>query len=313
MCGCGTQFVPRNAAHKKCTACREKIHGVCVDCGVSFTKSRSSIRVTDRCEPCTRRVATGKRIAVLTERGVYGQPVVPAEPLTVQCQGCGHSFETFSVDQRYCTLECRLTHQRELVNRKTAKRCRGCEADMSEIKFKHYCPRCRPENYEPQQYEGRCSDCAVVFVSTDRTHVRCPRCEAAETRRVAARVRAKRQMVKDIERARAAGVPFESVKRSEVYEKHDWMCGICGETIDPTLDQDHPKSLTLDHIVPISRGGAHTYANVQPAHRVCNVAKADRLPGELVVAAAQKIEGGASGTDPRRQSRSLSPFFPKGV
>jgi len=312
-CGCGTEFAPRNAAHRKCAECREKIHGVCVDCGVGFTKSRSSIRVTDRCEPCARRVATGKRIAVLTGRGVYGQPVEPAEPTTVQCTGCSRSFETFKTDQRYCTIECRLTHQRELVNRTTVKRCRGCNADMSEIKFKHYCPQCRPENYEPQQHEGRCSDCAVVFVSTDRSHVRCPRCEAAEIRRVAARTRARTQMKKDIGRARAAGVPFENVKRSEVYEKHNWTCGICGEEIDPTLDPADPKSLTLDHIVPISRGGAHTYANVQPAHRACNVAKADRLPGDPVVADAQKIGPPRPGTAHRRQSSSLSPFFPKAV
>lgn len=41
---------------------------------------------------------------------------------------------------------------------------------------------------------------------------------------------------------------------------------------------------TVDHVIPISKGGTHTWDNVKPAHYKCNIDKADNtdiLPLEL--------------------------------
>lgn len=56
------------------------------------------------------------------------------------------------------------------------------------------------------------------------------------------------------------------------------VCGICGTPVDKTLRSPHPLSPTVDHIIPVSKGG-HPSAleNLQLAHRVCNRAKADKL------------------------------------
>jgi 5-methylcytosine-specific restriction endonuclease McrA len=37
---------------------------------------------------------------------------------------------------------------------------------------------------------------------------------------------------------------------------------------------------SLDHIVPVSLGGTHTWANVQLAHLRCNVSKGNRPANE---------------------------------
>ena len=34
---------------------------------------------------------------------------------------------------------------------------------------------------------------------------------------------------------------------------------------------------SLDHIIPLSQGGTHTYNNVQLAHFLCNISKRDSL------------------------------------
>ena len=41
-----------------------------------------------------------------------------------------------------------------------------------------------------------------------------------------------------------------------------------------------PKELTMDHIVPIARGGKSTKGNVVPACKECNTAKKQLLPME---------------------------------
>jgi 5-methylcytosine-specific restriction endonuclease McrA len=37
----------------------------------------------------------------------------------------------------------------------------------------------------------------------------------------------------------------------------------------------------VDHVVPVTRGGEHSYANTRAAHGVCNIWKRARLDSEL--------------------------------
>ena len=46
---------------------------------------------------------------------------------------------------------------------------------------------------------------------------------------------------------------------------------------------------SIDHIMPLSRGGLHTVANLAPACRSCNSRKEARTPYEFAVALARKV------------------------
>ena len=42
------------------------------------------------------------------------------------------------------------------------------------------------------------------------------------------------------------------------------------------------SQISIDHIIPVSRGGAHLFNNVQLGHRKCNSRRgAGRLPAQL--------------------------------
>src|SRR5689334_17677114 len=47
-------------------------------------------------------------------------------------------------------------------------------------------------------------------------------------------------------------------------------CGICGDPIEYALPHLDPGSYTVDHIVPLAKGGTDTLDNKQAAHRKCN-------------------------------------------
>jgi 5-methylcytosine-specific restriction endonuclease McrA len=50
---------------------------------------------------------------------------------------------------------------------------------------------------------------------------------------------------------------------------------LCDLPIDRSLKHPHAMSPVIDHIKPLSKGGSHTYTNVQAAHMRCNSSKSD--------------------------------------
>lgn len=84
-------------------------------------------------------------------------------------------------------------------------------------------------------------------------------------------------------RARKFGVEYEPVQLGKVLERDGWKCGICGKKISKKSVYPHPMSPSLDHVIPMSRGGGHLYANVQAAHFVCNTLKGNGSAGEQLL------------------------------
>jgi 5-methylcytosine-specific restriction endonuclease McrA len=56
------------------------------------------------------------------------------------------------------------------------------------------------------------------------------------------------------------------------------VCGICGKPVDFAFKYPHPLSPTIDHIIPVARGGHPSdMSNLQLAHFTCNRQKSDKL------------------------------------
>ena len=60
-------------------------------------------------------------------------------------------------------------------------------------------------------------------------------------------------------------------ERKIIYNRSDRCCALCGQTLSL-------KSLTLDHIVPLSLGGEDSMENLQAVCFACNQLKSNILP-----------------------------------
>jgi 5-methylcytosine-specific restriction endonuclease McrA len=79
-------------------------------------------------------------------------------------------------------------------------------------------------------------------------------------------------------RSRSRQGRYESVNPIKVFERDGWCCRICCIETPRQLRGKHlHNSPELDHRVPLSKGGDHTYANCQCLCRDCNLLKADIL------------------------------------
>ena len=80
-------------------------------------------------------------------------------------------------------------------------------------------------------------------------------------------------------------LPIRDVKysRETLFASYHYKCIFCGETFEK-------KDLTVDHIIPRSKGGKTTFQNVAPACKKCNFLKADQTLAEFGVKLKYKLK-----------------------
>ena len=69
-----------------------------------------------------------------------------------------------------------------------------------------------------------------------------------------------------------------SVNPTAIFERDNWTCKLCGRPVDRTVDHRHWDYPTIDHVVPLNKGGTHEPSNVQCTHFGCNNRKSDKYP-----------------------------------
>lgn len=63
----------------------------------------------------------------------------------------------------------------------------------------------------------------------------------------------------------------------KLYDRDGGKCHICGEAVDMDADTNGDTYGSIDHVIPVSKGGTHTWDNVKLAHRICNSIKSDSV------------------------------------
>ena len=75
----------------------------------------------------------------------------------------------------------------------------------------------------------------------------------------------------------------EKVYRRKIFDRDLWLCKLCGKPVDRNAQVPDPRAATIDHIIPLSKGGTHEPSNTQCAHFLCNALKSDKGEGEQLL------------------------------
>lgn len=162
------------------------------------------------------------------------------------------------------------THpEREAIEK--VRRCVDCGQEKPRSGFS-------AENWKGWQREPACIPCIERRLARLEQWQAEKRTEQAERLRLAnerwERIQAEREaylarVPAIVRRRRGAQYAIEKL-RSRVIARDGYICGICGDLVCPT-------ELSVDHIIPIARGGTDDLTNLQVAHRVCNSRKGARM------------------------------------
>lgn len=156
-----------------------------------------------------------------------------------------------------------------------------CEVCGASCRDEQRC--CSHECARKITHNRRCKHCRRRVVATGFLPKRvCREC----TRQL--RKKYKRVHSKGIrERAIRYGVLRESYSRVELLQRDRWTCQLCNAqllrkwTYNSRTLVPHPRNATLDHIMPMSKGGADAAWNIQACCLQCNGRKSAAAMGQL--------------------------------
>lgn len=220
--------------------------GQCVGCGVEVTKGKSG-PLPQRCGECREnhlRLQDRKHHAASAARKKEESRNRRREAVK-ECPRCGVRFSPEkTMSQRFCSRRCSNVSRLDSATR-------ACEAVG--------CVR-------PVRARNMCS-----------MHYR--RWRRAEGLENPAPWDESRYAAWKKRRDQKISTQVAPIRSREIFERDEWLCGICGGRVDKSLEWPHPMCATIDHIVPLSRGGHHMPENVRLAHARCNVARGNSASG----------------------------------
>lgn len=220
-----------------------------------------------------------------------------ADKFITRCKNCGSSFEAWQdVLRGRCHLSCKSCGQRDderqeaeiktakaeekkqLAERQRIEKLLNPPVDKKQERINkrlfdiHQCKVCgRP--YTVAQWMD---DKGLKFMSNPGY---CStECERITRRKCEHRRDGHRDNHR--KRARTHGSEYESgITLKKLVKRDGLRCALCGDICnwdDKEWGYTGPTYPSIDHIIPISKGGGHTWSNVQVAHLICNSNKGDR-------------------------------------
>lgn len=282
----------------------------CVDCGNAF---HAASVLSKRCPPCQRLYVNAqtsirdknrreRRRAARMARAALGVSYEPLRDNGHRCRSCRRVLFLDCGRAQYHCHQCRdglavvdvLMQVVSLIvdvvteHGPACRECGGWVPPWKTVTCSEECDKERGRQRVRDRYE-RLHGVKSRPLSSAR------QCRFCDSRIAATNTRGRGRSVCDTcglhhgsfkSRARLYGVAYENVSRLAVFERDGWRCQLCGHKVLKKAKRNrhtrrlHPRTASLDHIIPMSKGGPHCEANVQCACLMCNVRKHARNIGQ---------------------------------
>ena len=202
------------------------------------------------------------------------------------CKQCSKTFYSYKAKE-FCGVECRKQHtferNKNVPNKyytpreKHTQVCVNCNKTYETHQNSKYCSYECSYAYKVKQkpiHNTKCKECAKFFSGTDKSKAFCSvECGNKFHNRKKETVRRKRIMKN--------GKVNWDISIERLMKRDGGNCYLCNKTVDIKADTNDDRYPSIEHVIPICKGGTHTWDNVKLAHRGCNVAKGTEIIGEL--------------------------------
>lgn len=194
-----------------------------------------------------------------------------AQPEKKICVICGSEFIPRREGQVTCSNKCRKKYVwydgRTGVDREVYKAQKRAEADKARSNT-------RRKNHPPKEriwYSRTCKVCGKEFRTLNPSQVTCSK----ECSKKLSYARKQHRIPKE-------QIVDKDITLEALYRRDSGVCYLCGGFCDWN-DRDAVNNIvgdsypSIDHVIPVARGGLHAWNNVRLAHFKCNLGKGVEL------------------------------------
>ena len=211
--------------------------------------------------------------------------VNPPKPDVVkECEWCGQTYTVPARNAhiaRRCSDECTQTQYTREIRGFGSLEDRKIIWEQQKVEYQRRKTKERAEKRKANHRVIVCSECGKIVDVYNTSQKTCSvECSKTRTNRLAKERKDKR--------LNNANIVDKDISLKTLYKRDKGICYICGGKCD---FKDHaregsnftsgPTYPSIDHIIPLARGGKHSWDNVKLAHHLCNAKKSDILPSEL--------------------------------
>lgn len=203
----------------------------------------------------------------------------------IKCSECNGTFERAPHDFKtyYCPIckqveiekdrKIKREQKREREKQKeerTKQKNREREAKQKKLNEVHICPECKKEFTILDYMKEKSVDNVQLVTYCSK-----------QCSRKAYRSRHEDLHGKHKLRTLKFGTSFEcGITLEKLVQRDGLTCALCGEVCDwndKAYGSSGPNYPTIDHMIPLSKGGGHSWDNVQVAHHKCNSIKGSKV------------------------------------
>jgi len=189
------------------------------------------------------------------------------------CPWCGKTFKNHkNKDACHCSVKCYMASRTERRRQKLLPIIHPAPAPFSLLPESHPAMLMQRPEYKRRFVAGTCRRCGEPFVAWSEAGIAVycsPSCAHST--------------MKDKRRAQKRGARHVAYRRVAIFERDGWRCHICDRKVRRKAHWSHPLSPTIDHLVPLSKGGSDSPENVACAHRECNTKRNAHGPAQLIL------------------------------
>lgn len=215
------------------------------------------------CPVCNKEFTTKRKHQMYCSHDCQAQSM-RKERASGVCMYCGKYFtaKRYTAVGKYCSHQCQINdlHQQKLDKLKQeqlVKEKRKQEKEQQKL---------QAERLNQLAHYKECAECGTVFYAQ---HLAVKYCSDS--------CRKKHFNRYHDHRLDKCAVKDPSITLAKLYVKYNGVCQICGQKLPLDCDLNDDRHPSIDHIIPVSKGGNHTWDNVQLLCRKCNCKKRNAI------------------------------------
>ena len=261
---------------------------ICPECGKEFTaeKNRTKIFCSTRCQKLDSYRRNGRtdipregiddsKIAGKIEKNhpdfeYVGGYTGSEGYMMLKHKVCGHiqRVSSATIRHKHKSIRCNYCTSQERQERQERK----TETDRVERMFIKHAPKRKLIKVR------ECPICGTLFVGeTGRDKYCSDECKSKADQSRRETRRHYESMKKRRRKNSAWTAESKTISLKKLYERDNGVCWLCGGRCNYSKDSNDPDYPTIDHVIPIAKGGKDTWENIRLAHRRCNSLKSDRI------------------------------------